>query len=279
MQTNSVGGCMDNEPLDLARTELAGRLGRNPRAGAKAYRALVMIDPFPEPEELGAESSQGLDLLKALLSLTSAWKQQARFKPEDIGLADAADVYSRFVVSPVRREAGGEVRYGANAIAAGKLQGFSGFFSQDFRIHDYLLGRQNCQQFLARHFVVPVGNTVVARWTQDPVLQSYLIRDGAEVMAPLIPLMDGLQPDAHPEKLRDWPRGAVDLPKLCDALEARLDAVYALVADSFKVKFLTWAAWKFWARDKLMKLVKGALAKGLDDLLSTEQRAWLAKDG
>jgi hypothetical protein len=41
-----------------------------------------------------------------------------------------------------------------HAIACGALSGFGGFLSKEFRIHDFFLGRRNCQSFLRKYFVV-----------------------------------------------------------------------------------------------------------------------------
>jgi hypothetical protein len=40
------GGATDNEPIELARTALAGLLNRNPRDSDKANRAVWLTDPF-----------------------------------------------------------------------------------------------------------------------------------------------------------------------------------------------------------------------------------------
>jgi len=42
------GGTMDNEPLDMARTELAGLTAYNERDGDLANRGIIMIAPFPD---------------------------------------------------------------------------------------------------------------------------------------------------------------------------------------------------------------------------------------
>ena len=53
------GGTMDNEPLELARVELAGVAGRNPRQGSLATRASILIDPFPDQAGAVDEPSRG----------------------------------------------------------------------------------------------------------------------------------------------------------------------------------------------------------------------------
>jgi len=43
---------------------------------------------------------------------------------------------------------------GSAAIACGSLGGFGGFLDKEFRVHDFYLGRINCQSFLRRHFCI-----------------------------------------------------------------------------------------------------------------------------
>jgi hypothetical protein len=49
------GGATDNEPIQLARTALAGLLNRNPRDPETANRAVWLIDPFAGHAPLGPE--------------------------------------------------------------------------------------------------------------------------------------------------------------------------------------------------------------------------------
>ena len=114
------GGIIDNEPLGLAHEILAGGpLGRNPRAGEKASRALLMIDPFVEDTVLGP--AELAPVVKLIAPLLSAWKMQCRFKPMDLALAHAPGVYSRFLLAPSR---GGDHFPGAHPCASGGLAGF-----------------------------------------------------------------------------------------------------------------------------------------------------------
>jgi len=275
------GGCMDNEPLELARTELAGRLAHNPREGDKACRAVVMIDPFPEPESLGADSVKDFNLLDAAGSLFTAWKQQARFRPADVALASAENVYSRFLISPVRYDAQ-DVRYnGADAMAAGRLEGFSGFLSQDFREHDYFLGRANCQRFLQKHLAVPVSNPVVAGWAANPAYASLLIREaGKPVHAPLIPLMPHLLPAAdgvsRREQVPPWPVGKIEVPRLLQQIDRRFEAMYQTLLHDHGTEWLRALAWKLLISKKLKRFIGGKLSKDLGDLLTANQRKQLS---
>ena len=165
------GGTMNNEPFDLAHIELAGREGRNKRQGKAASRAIIMIDPFAEPLQNATKSVSSLpDVVKAL---ARAFKSQTRFHGIDLTLAEAGDVYSRFLIAPRRAE-----RKGASAIASAGMGGFLGFFCEAYREHDYMLGRRNCQRFLREWFVLPSeqttadecddkSNPLFRGWSQD----------------------------------------------------------------------------------------------------------------
>lgn len=147
------GGVMNNEPFEIARQALAGLNWHNERRGDKANRAVVMVDPFIEPGALGPE--RDVDLPKVFMSMVNAMKNQTRFTPRDRALIQSEDVYSRFLIAPSR----GEIK-GAGAIASGGLGAFMGFFSKEYRHHDFMLGRRNCQRFLQASFTLPEVNPI-----------------------------------------------------------------------------------------------------------------------
>ena len=150
------GGTIDNDPLELARQYLAGDGQRNPRDGAKADKAVLMISPFPSQPSLPAKD-EVTSLLHVFQTLGKALLQQARFKPEELHLAADERVFSRFMIAPTR-QGNGSPEAKAYPIACGVLGGFGGFLHESFRRHDYLLGRRNAQAFLRWNFGLPEGN-------------------------------------------------------------------------------------------------------------------------
>ena len=258
------GGAMDNEPFELARTELAGTLGRNPRRGDQVNRIVLMVDPFPEPDDLGPEFAASINVVEALSALFASWKQQARFKPREIALAMDDAVYSRFLIAPTRPSMDGSERWlGGRALAAGALGGFSGFFAQAYRRHDFLLGRRNAQRFLAEHFLVPANNPIVATWAADPAMAHYLrVRDGVP-HAPVIPLVAECHPEQREDTLPSWPKGAFDPASLLPPIKRRLDALYRVATDKWNDKLLTWLAWHTYARRKLLAFASRRLVEAL----------------
>jgi hypothetical protein len=218
------GGTMNNDPLDLARIDLAGLAGRNPRDGNLANRATVLIDPFPDLAGTVDDPNRGQrqEVMSVATALMGAWKDQARFDPIDLALADDESVYSRFMIAPGR---GPSIVSNGFALACGALGGFSGFLCEPYRHHDYLLGRRNCQQFLRRHFMLPVGNNAVFS-AVSPALKrqdsQWVVSSGGQQFLPIIPLVGDVTKE---EILPTWPAKVFDPETLRPAETSRLDAV------------------------------------------------------
>jgi hypothetical protein len=237
------GGTMDNEPLELARVELAGVAGRNPREGTLAARASILIDPFPDQAGTVDEPGRGQkgDVLAVGMALMGAWKDQARFDPVDLALAADENTYSRFLIGPSR---GKSPESNGFALACGALGGFSGFLCQAYRHHDYLLGRRNCQQFLRNHFSLPIDNQPVMSAVNPRLKQPgspWLSPGGGPPSLPIIPLTGAL---ANEEPLPSWPKNAYDPASLRAPETARIDAVVDnVLRNSVQLNwFFRWAA-------------------------------------
>jgi hypothetical protein len=194
------GGVADNEPIELARTALAGISGRNPRDGMKANRAVVLIDPFAGAAAMAAPVP--LVLPDLAQSLTTAVLQQTRYDTRDLLLAAYPDVYSRFMVTALR-----ENRVGNDALATAGAGAFIGFACKDFRRHDYLLGRKNCQEFLRSQFILPQGNPVFEGCLDGVKLDAWLITQGEQTYLPIIPLCGSA---AVAEAVDPWPKNKLD---------------------------------------------------------------------
>jgi hypothetical protein len=216
------GGAIDNEPIELGRTALAGALGRNPRDGFEARRAILLVDPFANPTVLG---QQGVgNFVGNLTSLLGALVAQGRYDTADLTLAADQRVFSRFMISAVR-----DGVTGGHAIASGGFDAFMGFFCKAFRRHDFLLGRRNAYHFLRDQLLLPEGNPIFDGWS---VAQRRQFRSWQEErsdtetwrvpMLPLIPPMGRAAIEPPPPA---WPTGAFDPNSLEDALQHRIDGV------------------------------------------------------
>jgi hypothetical protein len=211
------GGATDNEPIQLARTALAGLLGRNPRDPGKANRAVWLIDPFAGRAPLGPE---GITPFPAeLAAIATTLTQQTRYDTADLLMAGDDKVFSRFMLTPTRGNVTGE-----GAIASGGLGAFIGFASSAFMRFDYLLGRENCQRFLRENFTLADTNPVFAGfWTDED--KTRFRGTAGPGMLPIIPLIDEAAVD---ETLDPWPKGKLDPEQYRSGIEGRFRAIFEL---------------------------------------------------
>ena len=233
------GGVINNEPLELARIELAGILGSNPRDAAKACRAVIMVDPFPDPPTqdtyLDAEKETMLSLAGGVVS---AMKNQGRFHPEDVRLALDESVSSRFMISPVGRQR----RTGGSAIASGALGGFSGFLEESYRQHDFLLGRANCQKFLKERFCLTLGEPGGQRswlFEDEPAKiehHDFTGHDGV-VRRPILPLY-GTAAEKCP--MPEWPADVFHPRDLRGAISRRIQVLGRAFIGKIRFAPLRW---------------------------------------
>jgi hypothetical protein len=233
------GGTLNNEPIDVMRSFLAGMTASNPRGAGEAKRAMILVDPFSDPESLDPTcdpdrlQDKPLPMLGAASALLNTWTYNSRFKPVDVALAQDPDVYSRFLIapsgpSPDPKKAGATIT-GSAAIASGGLGGFLGFFHRDFVRYDFLLGRRNCQRFLAHHLAVPAENPIVRGVWTDRQRERYRIGDGDAAAYPVIPLMGACEAE---ETLEPWPAGRLDADDLKPQVRERLRRVFAAATDA-----------------------------------------------
>ncbi|MFO1127255.1 MAG: patatin-like phospholipase family protein [Rhodospirillales bacterium] len=209
------GGLINNEPLEYARAAINLARGPKPAADPKgADRSILLIDPFPGDEASFAfERSDAPDMLSSVVSLLSILRAHAQFKPDEVLKALDDDVRTRCLIAPSREEGtGGE----ANLASSG-LAGFAGFLNEQFRMHDFQLGRQNCQSFLRDHFYLHLDNPIVRPWVarvqaeHPEVLASYqpLIPttygtcELGEEFVQVVPLIGAAR---TPVVARDWPK-------------------------------------------------------------------------
>jgi hypothetical protein len=154
---------------------------------------------------------------------------------DELALAHDPQVASRYAIMPVRYDE--KDRRATYSIACGSLGGFGGFLSKTFRHHDFMLGRRNCQKFLADHFVLPCDP---AKGSENPLFAQWpaALRKSFRVAPlpgdppnepdclPIVPLLGKL---ASPEytKMPSWPVNPHDLKRdeLKDAILARADAL------------------------------------------------------
>ena len=264
------GGVFNNEPFELAHEVIAGGPGKSvPRQAQLAEAAVLMLDPFmgvpgdgvpPKTvKDAGGAERLLLPPEAQIMPLVYAWIMQSRFKPDDLALAYDEAVYSRFLIAPYGSKSPEKAPYW---IASGALGGFLGFFHEDFRKHDYQLGRRNCQQFLREHFTLPDNNRVLQEGyaglrDQPDRIAAFRSQDG---QLQIIPLVGEVREE---EGLMDWPAGRFKVADVTPRIEQRLDAVFDFYRDRIaaacsKNPALRWAcrmglsaSWKLVGRKQL----------------------------
>lgn len=225
------GGVMNNEPLDYARRILAGSGRGAATAGDRATQAVVMVSPFPNGTAFPAEYAGPRGIAGVVGTMFNAMISQARFKPQELALANDPDVYSRFIVVP-RRGFRADGTPEPHTIACGSLGGFGGFLSRQFRDHDYQLGRRNGQWFLKQYFVLPSegpkANRLFAHWTPEARAAHAVYRAGSGGRVkldklPIIPLVGTAAADVPPPA---WPTFTeAELTALRPQIKRRLDRI------------------------------------------------------
>ncbi len=264
------GGVMDNEPTELARRELAGNDLYNPRSADEVSRSLIMVDPFPSEQKPPLERGEAVaehDIIGVLMKLFGSLKSQSRFNPDELILATADDVYSRFLIAPTRYTGGNTIaKY---PIASGFLNGFGGFISKMFRMHDFQLGRRNCQQFLRKYFALPVDeakqNPVFANYSEEDFKRFSYQQNGKSYL-PVIPLLGETKKEEFPLQWETLKLTSGELDTLRDEIKGRTKVVIGrlieqYVKSGFSRRMAKSIAWmkRDNITDKLMKIIKDDL--------------------
>ena len=156
------GGMINNEPFGYVNKVLDEHLEKNGGKGVGSSQgefrtANLMIDPFPSVETQFDSTDSVFDVGGKVMA---AMLSQSRTKPNEVIKAFSRSNGAHFLISPKRYfpENNGEgiAREGGRAVACGFLGGFGGFINKQFRVHDFFLGRANCERFLRHQFTVPV---------------------------------------------------------------------------------------------------------------------------
>jgi hypothetical protein len=212
------GGALDNQPVELVRTALSGLGGSNPRDPKEAHTSVLLLDPFAAVPRCGPPP-EPRDLLRVLGGLAAAWTDQGRFSASDLLLALEPGVASRFLLT-ARREREGKPRHGAAALATAGMGAFLGFLCRELRVHDYMMGRENCRSFLMGGFVLHEDNPVFRGFASrhPDVAEEFRPRPGERGWLPVVPVAEHLR---VPRLLPEWPRGALDPGDLAGPMAER----------------------------------------------------------
>ena len=173
---NVDGGLTDNDPMELANDFLAmnnplaaqdaitGRLA-NPADPTNANCTVITVAPFPAMDGYDSNyfntTPPPTNLYAMLGRLLTVFLSQSRFLGETLSDLTQAASFSRFIIAPSDPDLA-QAKPNEPALQCGSLGAFGGFLDRKFRKHDFLLGRRNCQKFLAANFVLPVTNPIIA---------------------------------------------------------------------------------------------------------------------
>lgn len=159
------GGMANNDPLEYGRLGLTREPdGHSPRKPKEAKKAVIMIAPLNQSNtpttEVPKPKKRAL-MIDVIQSIIPVFLDQSRFKYGELKLALSQDVRSRFLIAPSDVSSTvPKIQY-KTAIYGSMLSAFGGFLLEEYRQHDYLLGRRNCQWFLQQHFVLPLANPIM----------------------------------------------------------------------------------------------------------------------
>jgi len=268
------GGALNNEPFELARWTIRNLdETQNSRDPKTANRAVILIAPFPPapPAKLSKKDSDkgplsrkdDLALLFVARSLIPALVDQARFKSSDLIAAADPKIYSRYLISPSRGKpkptSPDEAEAAPPDLACGLLYAFGGFLDEQFREHDFQLGRRNCQKFLRDHFYLH---------PQNPIFREAGSAESASgTRRPIIPLVGTAAVEVQPAPWPAIPERA--LADLRAALRGRLNPLVArFVAHFFRMApIMRLAIQIYWWRRRhtLIARLMDAVEERLDD--------------
>lgn len=270
-QTFVDGGVINNEPFEkvmelLHETTDVLQLKAKKNGDHNQFdRTVLMIDPFPsEATDYKNDTSIGA----VALDTFSAMLNQCRIKPEDLADALDEDNYGKFLISPVRYE-GTTVFEGSKAIACGALGGFGGFLHRDFRVHDFFLGRANCERFLRHYFAVPAAsiNPIFLKGYENCDVSTYKTKDG---LLPILPLFTNEAEHPYQPTLsngRKFPQlKSNDLDRYKGKIKERVQSFLLSMSDySWTEKTLLWIGAKVVINGKIANTILDKIKKELNE--------------
>lgn len=158
---NIDGGTINNEPFEKVRDVLREITDQDDPVvynDPNLFNSTILfVDPFPS--EKPGKFKIDIGLFKTIGYTVSCLVGQGRAKPGIVSSALNPNLVGQFMIAPSRKrpalDGTEEQVQGEKAIACGAFDGFSGFINKQFRVHDYFLGRHNCEVMLRKYFLIP----------------------------------------------------------------------------------------------------------------------------
>ena len=298
--TAADGGVLNNSPFMLAHKALAGVRGSNPQDAKQATRAVILIAPIVEdhaqdptdpiladPTGPPPESPSPIArLMRAALRVVTAPMEQAQLAAFDLGQAKSDAIFSRYMICPAREHPGVSAKTmmgPSRSLMSLPVHAIMGFAAKPYRKHDYFLGRRNAQQFLARHFRLPLTNPLVKNIPPGSWLSGDVQVEDGHSYVPIIPLRGA---SALEEPLPDWDWEALTPEMIAafgNAFQVRAQAIWKQSGRAIlqalpqtwtilegPLRFLVgvglWLVWRWGLRRTLTHAFTTALARGRNSL-------------
>ncbi len=197
------GGIVNNHPFSFAH-DIITPIGQNqnPRTAAEVSRAVIMINPLPQEPSDNRQMGQKLSL-GIIGQLIVMGMQNSVIESENWKLALDESIYSRYLLSPSEEL----------PIISDKLGGFAGFLNQQWRHHDFMVGRLYAQEFLQNTLTLPAD-------CGNPIIPAGYVGENY----PLIPLFG---PCTQPIKIPTIAKlSEKDWQKITNAMQARAEFIW-----------------------------------------------------
>ena len=279
---NVDGGLINNEPFEKVRDVLGSVTGQKDCDEANDYNkikgTIVMIEPFPSGKP-GAFTINKT-LFSTISNTLSAIIGQLRSKPSNVTDAMNKDKAGQYLITPSRKRPNlkgiVEEVQGDKAIACGAFDGFSGFLNKEFRVHDYYLGRYNCEIFLRKYFTIPAtakdNNEIFSEGYAGINASQFTVVENGKKYYQIIPIFTKQSSDFPIPVFSsgtNWPViQQKDIDRFSQLLSKR---VQAILLNSTKLNFWSWIT--IWIGSKLLlnKLLGNGVLKVIKDALSEHQ--------
>lgn len=278
---NVDGGMINNEPFEKVREvlikECYNEHSKEIREDSQEIQdynkfksTVVMIDPFPSET---SKFNNSTDLTTIIGNTLGALLGQARIKPSVLIDAIDSNKAGQYLIAPVRYEMKNGVEMsieGKEAIACGSLDGFGGFISKEFRIHDYFLGRANCEKFLRDYFTVPADTTnEIFVNGYSGVLDKTKLVSRIDKGLQIIPIFSKREEKPYLPKFsnnKDWPSVAsADINLYRKLIKARVEKVLFSIAEYSKIqRVLLWIGAKVVLNGKITDSIIAKIIKSLE---------------
>lgn len=187
------GGLVNNDPFDIVYNQMSQRHNKGTLSAdnSSTWGSIILIDPFPQGFVDNEAIEDNIPVAKMLPLMFGAIRGQAMFKSRAVNL-EWRSSHDKYLIQPLRDVGPGQKYF----LGTATLGAFGGIIDEKIRLHDYMLGRHNCQQFLRDGLFLTHEEV-----EKNPLFASF---DGIEDMEkiPIIPLV-GTAQDECP--LPEWP--------------------------------------------------------------------------